>query len=187
MLATHGAHFLQADGLAHQLYAPGEPIYSAVVQQFGREILNLDGTINRMRLANLAFPGRIKELNAIVHPAVLAAQNRWMADVERADRDGIAIVEAALIIEAGAADDFDKIIVVTCGLEQKIERYADRARISLEEARTEVMRRSGAQLPDEEKARHADFVIDNSGTLDDLTKQVEVVWTELQTIARPLH
>jgi dephospho-CoA kinase len=187
LLASRGAHFLQADRLAHRLYAPGEPIYTAVVERFGRAILNPDGTVNRMRLANIAFPGRIKELNAIVHPAVVAAQNRWMAEVERADRAGVAVVEAALIIEAGAADDFDKIIVVTCGLEQKVERYAHRAKLSLDEARTEVTRRSGAQLPDEEKARRADYVVDNSGTLEDLTRKVEAIWAELQTIAQPLH
>ena len=81
MLAEHGAHYLQADTLAHQLYAPGEPTYLAVVERFGREILNCNGTIDRARLANAAFPDRIAELNAIVHPAVIAAQNRWMADV----------------------------------------------------------------------------------------------------------
>lgn len=187
MLAARGAHFLQADELAHQLYAPGEPVYSAVVEHFGPAILNPDRTINRMRLANAAFPGRIAELNAIVHPAVVAAQNCWMADVKRAGREGIAVVEAALIIEAGAASDFDKLIVVSCGLEKKIEHYAQRMKISPDEARPEVLRRSAAQLSDEEKASHADYVIENSGTLDDLTRQVEAIWTELQKIARPLH
>src|SRR5215472_8253223 len=105
MLAERGAHFLQADTLAHQLYAPGQPTYRAIVDHFGREILNDDRTINRHRLANLAFPDRIKELNAIVHPAVVEAQTNWMNGIERSDPDGIAIVEAALIIEAGAAGD----------------------------------------------------------------------------------
>ena len=81
MLAARGARFLQADTLAHRLYAPGEPAYHAVVERFGREILNCNGEINRTRLANAAFPDRIGELNAIVHPAVVAAQNRWMAEV----------------------------------------------------------------------------------------------------------
>ena len=124
MLAARGAHFLQADTLAHRLYAPGEPIYHAVVERFGREILNCDGTIDRKRLANAAFPDRVGELNAIVHPAVVAAQNRWMDEVAQSDPDGIAVIEAALIIEAGAAKDFDKLIVVTCDFEQKVARYA---------------------------------------------------------------
>src|SRR5271166_4424197 len=133
MLAERGAHFLKADTLAHQLYAPGEPTYGSVVKQFGSGILNPDGSINRSRLANAAFPGRIGELNAIVHPAVIAAQNRWMTDVAQNDPDGIAVVEAALILEAGAANDFDKLIVVTCTFEQKVARYAQRAKISLED------------------------------------------------------
>jgi dephospho-CoA kinase len=179
MLAGHGAHYLQADTLAHRLYSPGEPTYRAVVARFGRDILNVDGSINRQRLANLAFPTRIAELNAIVHPAVLEAQNRWMADVERNDPDGVAVVEAALIVEAGATKDFDRLIVVTCNLEQKIERYAQRAGISREEAHAEVQRRSAAQMPDDEKALRADYLIDNSGSLDDTARQVDAMWAKL--------
>jgi len=179
MLADRGAHFLQADTLAHQLYAPGEPTYRAIVDQFGREILNSDRTINRKQLANIVFPDRIKELNAIVHPAVIDAQNKWMSDIERTDPNGIAMVEAALIIEAGAAKDFDKLIVITCDLDKKIGRYAERARITLEEARSEVQRRSAAQLSDDEKAAHADFLIDNSGPLEDTAFYVDILWTRL--------
>ncbi len=181
MLAERGAHYLQADTLAHQLYQPGEPTYDAVIEHFGREILNPDGTINRRRLANAAFPHRIAELNAIVHPAVIEAQNQWMADVERAHPEGIAVVEAALIVEAGAAKDFDKLIVVTCDLDQKIARYAKRAKISLEEARAEVQRRSAAQMMDEEKASHGDYLIDNSGSFEETARQVDAVWAKLRT------
>jgi dephospho-CoA kinase len=187
LLAARGAHFLQADTLAHRLYEPGEPTYLVVVERFGREILNCDGTINRTRLANAAFPGRISELNDIVHPAVLEAQVRWMADVERSDPDGIAVVEAALILEAGAAKDFDKLVVVTCDLEQKVGRYAQRAKIALEAATADVARRSAAQLPDDEKAIRADFVIDNSGTLEATTRQVEALWIQLQNLAAHPH
>ena len=184
MLAARGAHYLQADTLAHQLYAPGQPVYRAMVEHFGLEILNPDGSINRPRLANAAFPARVAELNAIVHPAVIEAQNRWLEEVERSDPDGVAVVEAALIIEAGAAKDFDKLIVVTCDLEQKIERYANRAGISLDEARAEVLRRSAAQLSDDEKARHADFLIDNSGPVEDTRFYVDVLWTHLTEFSR---
>ena len=180
MLAEHGAHYLQADTLAHRLYEPGEPTYYAVVERFGHEILNTDGTINRGRLANAAFPDRISALNAIVHPAVIDAQNRWMSECERTDPTGIAIVEAALIVEAGAAKDFDKLIVVTCPLDQKIERYARRAKITSEDARAEVLRRNAAQLPDEQKVRHADYVIDNAGPIEETAQQVESIWAELR-------
>ncbi len=187
LLAARGAHFLQADTLAHRLYEPGEPVYRTVVERFGREILNCDGTIDRKRLANAAFPDRVAELNAIVHPAVLEAQFRWMTDCERGDPHGIAVIEAALILEAGAAKDFDKLIVVTCNVEQKIARYAQRAKCSLEDAKAEVLRRSAAQLPDEEKAARADFVIDNSGTLAATSRQVEALWTRLKDLAAHPH
>jgi dephospho-CoA kinase len=182
MLVKRGAHFLQADGLAHQLYAPGTATYDKVVRSFGREILNEDGAINRSKLANLVFPGRIDELNAIVHPEVVKRQNSWMAEVEQSDPHGIAVVEAALLIEAGADKDFDKVISVTCDFEQKVERFARRANVPLEVARAEVERRSAAQFSDEEKARRADYVVDNSGSAEDTERQVESIWRELQRI-----
>jgi dephospho-CoA kinase len=179
MLADRGARFLQADALAHQLYVPGQPTYRAIVDHFGRDIVNLDHTINRQRLADIVFPDRIKELNAIVHPAVIEAQNKWLQDMERTDPQAIAIVEAALIIEAGAAKDFDKLIVVTCDRDKKIARYAKRANISVEEAAAEVLRRSAAQLSDDDKASHADFLIDNSGPLEDTASYVDALWMRL--------
>ena len=134
-----------------------------------------------VKRGEMAFKrGRLNELNAIVHPAVIAAQTRWMAEVERDDPNGIAIVEAALLIEAGADKDFDKTIVVTCDLEHKVEHYAHRTGLSLEAARGEVERRSAAQFSDEVKARHADYVIENSGPIEDTERQVEEIWHELQ-------
>ena len=185
MLAERGAHYLQADTLAHQLYAPGEPTYHAVVEHFGRDILNPDGSINRGRLANVAFPHRIGELNAIVHPAVVEAQNRWMAELEGTDPKGVAVVEAALLVEAGAAGDFDKLVVVTCNLDQKVTRYAQRAGISVDNARAEVQRRSAAQFSDDEKARRADYLIDNSGSIAETARQVDEVWAKLRN--NPAH
>jgi dephospho-CoA kinase len=182
MLVKRGAHFLQADGLAHQLYAPGTATYDKVVRSFGREILDEDGTINRSKLADLVFPSRIGELNAIVHPEVVKRQNSWMGEVEQSDRHGIAVVEAALLIEAGADKDFGKVIVVTCDFEQKVERFARRANVPIEVARAEVERRSAAQFSDEEKARRADYIVDNSGSAEDMERQVERIWRELQRI-----
>jgi dephospho-CoA kinase len=182
MLVKRGAHFLQADGLAHQLYAPGTATYDKVVRNFGREILDEDGTINRSKLADLVFPSRIGELNAIVHPEVVKRQNSWMGEVEQSDRHGIAVVEAALLIEAGADKDFGKVIVVTCDFEQKVERFARRANVPIEVARAEVERRSAAQFSDEEKARRADYIVDNSGSAEDMERQVERIWRELQRI-----
>ncbi len=119
-------------------------------------------------------------MNAIVHPEVVRRQNRWMSEVEQSDPHGIAVVEAALLIEAGADEDFDKVIVVTCNFEQKVERFARRTGLSRDAARAEVERRSAAQFSDEEKARLADYVVDNSGSSQDAERQVEQIWHELR-------
>ena len=107
-----------------------------------------------------------------------------MNEVGRQERRAVAIVEAALILEAGAGDRFDRLIVVTCGAEQRAERFAARQKIDLESAREEVARRMAAQLPDEEKIKAADFVIDNAGSLDATRAQVREVWEKLRTEAQ---
>lgn len=185
MLVARGAHLIQADEIAHELRRPGEAVYREIVRHFGESILSTDGTIDRQKLAQAAFGGgRVKELNAIVHPAVIASQERWMEETGVRDPQGVAIVEAALILEAGVQGRFDKIIVVTCRPEQKVERFAARQKLSRAEARAEVERRSAAQLPDDQKARAADYVIDNSGDLATAERQVEAIWPELQRAAK---
>jgi len=189
MLVALGAHLVQADHIAHSLMNPGEEVYNEVVRHFGREILNPDGSVNRHKLAELAFgptgadqpSSRIADLNRIVHPAVIRSQEEWMHAVSLQDPGGIAIVEAALLIEAGAAERFDRLIVVTCTLEQRGERFARRQKVDLETARAEVARRMAAQLPDEKKVKAADYVVDNSGSLEQTQKQVQQIWNKLQT------
>lgn len=189
MFAARGAHVIQADRIAHELMQPGGPVYNQVVLHFGREILQPDGRINRQKLAEAAFgrasaggapPPRIEELNRIVHPAVIAAQEEWMADIQRRDPHAIAMVEAALILEAGVGHRFDKLIVVTCRREVRLQRFAHRLRLDAEAAGAEMERRMAAQMPDEEKARRADYVIDNSGSLADTERQVDTIMQELR-------
>ncbi len=181
MFAALGAHTLRADAVAHQLMTPGEPLYALIVAAFGKGILGLDGAIARPKLAAAAFPARIAELNAIVHPAVLAFEDRWMCEVGAIDPKAVAICEAALLIEAGGLVRYDKLIVVTCTLEQKILRFAERTGMSPEAARDEVQRRMAAQMPEEEKAKLADFVIDNSGSREDAAQQVSRIWHQLRS------
>jgi dephospho-CoA kinase len=189
MFVALGAHLVQADHIAHSLMEPGEPVYNEVVRHFGREILNPDGSVNRGKLAEMAFgpPGadkqssRIADLNRIVHPAVIRSQEEWMNAMGLQNPNGVAIVEAALLIEAGAAKRFDQLIVVTCGMEQRVERFARRQKVNLATARAEVARRMAAQLPDEEKVKAADYVIDNSGSVDHTREQVNQVWERLRT------
>jgi len=206
MFIALGARLVQADRIAHQLMLPGQPVYNEVVRHFGGGILNPDLSVNRKKLAEAAFgapsaadrsttptaglssgiqalptqASRIQELNRIVHPAVLRSQEEWMEEMGRQDPDAIAIVEAALIIEAGAAKTFDRLIVVTCSDEQRIARFAARQKLELDEARKEVERRMAAQLPEAEKIKAADYVIDNSGSLDQTREQVRKVWEKLR-------
>jgi dephospho-CoA kinase len=119
-------------------------------------------------------------LNAIVHPAVIRRQEEWMKEVGRRDPKAVAMVEAALILEAGAAERFDRLIVVTCETVQRIQRFASRMKISLDASRDEVARRMAAQLPDEEKLKAADYVIDNSSSLDATEAQVAEIWEILK-------
>lgn len=180
MFASLGAHTLRADTVAHGMMEPGEAVYERIVAAFGSEILAGDGTIARPKLAAAAFPDRIGELNAIVHPAVLAFEDDWMRRMGEADPEGVAICEAALLIEAGGRARFDRLIVVTCTLEQKIARYAMRTKMSTEAAAVEVQRRMASQMPEEEKAKLADFVIDNSGSRQQADQQVQEIWRELR-------
>jgi dephospho-CoA kinase len=186
MFVKRGARLIQSDAVSHALMQPGCTVYEEVVRRFGREILNADGSVNRSRLAAAAFgtPGgaspRIKELNEIVHPAVIAHEKEWMEEIGRRDPDAIVIVEAALILEAGVAGRFDRLMVVTCHPEQRILRFARRLGISEDAARAEVSRRMAAQISDEEKIKAADFVIDNSGSLDATEQQVQRVFAELR-------
>jgi dephospho-CoA kinase len=186
MFVKRGAHLIQSDAISHWLMEPGRPVYEEVVRRFGREILNPDGTVNRPRLAEVAFgtpggaPPRVKELNAIVHPAVIAHENEWMEEIGRRDPKAIAIVEAALILEASATGRFDRVVVVTCHPEQRVVRYARRLDISEDAARDEVTRRMAAQIADEEKIKAADFVIDNSGSIEATEQQVGRVFSTLR-------
>jgi dephospho-CoA kinase len=194
MFMALGAQLIQADQIAHQLMQPGQAVYEEVVQHFGAGILNPDGSVNRAKLAEAAFgtaaagPGgkqasRVQELNRIVHPAVIQDQENWMDAVGRRDPGAIAIVEAALILEAGVAERFDRLVVVTCRPDQRVQRWANRLKVDEETARREVTRRMAAQFPDEEKIKAADYVIDNSGSLDETKKQVLAIYSELKSAA----
>jgi dephospho-CoA kinase len=191
MLVGLGAHLVQADLIAHELMLPGQPVYNEVVRHFGGGILNPDLSVNRAKLAEAAFgsaassaaSSRIQELNRIVHPAVLRSQQEWMEEVGHQDPRAVAIVEAALIVEAGAARDFDRLIVVTCSDEQRVSRFAARHKLATEAARKEVERRMAAQLSEAEKVKAADYVIDNSGSLDHTREQAREVWKKLSAEA----
>jgi len=182
MFVDLGAHCIDADEIAHDLMRPGEAVYDEVVQKFGNEILNPDQSVNRAKVAELAFDKRrprIYELNRIMHPEVIKRYESWMEEIRRREPEAIAILEAALVLEAGLRRRFDRIVVVTCKPQQRIERWAQRFNLDQETAKTEVTRRMMAQAPDEAKIQAADYVIDNSGSVEETRNQVERVYETL--------
>lgn len=194
-----GAEVIEADELGRALMQPGQTVFSEIVRVFGFQVVAADGRLNRAKLAELAFAGgRLEELNAIVHPAVIAAQRTWMDGVFAPNPAAVAVVESALIFEVerdarargeseGVLADwrrrFDCVVVVTAPDELKIARYAAKVSSSAENraaAEADARSRLQRQIPDSEKARRADYVLENSGEMSALLAQVDALWPRLK-------
>jgi dephospho-CoA kinase len=179
-LAGYGCLLIQADEIGHAVMAPGGEAFQPVVQEFGREILSSDGSIDRRALAARAFadPARLACLNALVHPAVIRLENESIAAFGAAHPDGIAVVEAAILIETGSYSRFDKLILVVCTTEQQVERALRREGAS----ESDIRARIGRQMPLARKRKFADFVIDTSGEKEDTLRQTRAVYDVLRRI-----
>jgi dephospho-CoA kinase len=193
-----GAAVISADQLGRQLMQPGEPVYAAIVEAFGQGVVRGDGSLDRKALAELAFQhNQADRLNHIVHPAVIAAEEEWMRRVFAADAQRVAMVESALIFEAekwgtapGWVQRFDKIILVVVPDEVKIARFVARMMANdgpdgrrealIQDARA----RMAVQIPDQEKAGRCEYVIDNSGSIEETRQRVEAIYRELAQCAR---
>ncbi len=196
MFVALGVHLIEADSVGRGMMHPGQAVYAEIVRHFGERVVLEDGSLNRRELAELAFHhGRLEELNRIVHPPVVAAQEEWIRRVFAKDAKAIAMVESALIFEAdrggtvpGWRQRFDRIVVVTAPDEVKIERYVDRmlagGATDANALREDARARLATQMPDSEKTRLADEVIDNSGTLDETRRAVGEVFGRLHAAAR---
>ena len=210
MLRELGAQVIEADALGRALMEPGQPVYAAIVEHFGPQVVSPDGHLNRARLAELAFrDGRVEELNAIVHRPVIEAQHKWMDEVFARDPSAVAVLESALIFEVvrdasargekeGVLADWrrriDRIIVVTAPDRLKVSRYTSRVLAATygrglgtpgspqtgESIEHDARQRLLCQVPDAEKAAQADYVIDNSGDISALRVQVEALWPRLK-------
>ncbi|KAA6455901.1 dephospho-CoA kinase [Acidobacteria bacterium AB60] len=196
-----GAYVVEADQLGRELMRPGHAVYEKIVQQFGNEVVCPDGELNRARLAELAFTGgRLNELNAIVHPAVISAQQHWMDEVFARDTGAIAVVESALIFEVerdarergeseGVLADwrrrFDCIVLLTAPDETKIERFVNRVGsdpAKRDAAVADARLRLSRQMRDAEKAARADFVIENTLDREHLRREVGAIWKQLRAL-----
>jgi dephospho-CoA kinase len=192
-----GAHVIEADEIGRELMQPGQQVFADIVRAFGSEVLNSDGTLNRRLLADLAFHHkRLAELNRIVHPAVIAAQQKWAERIFAEQPSAVAIVESALIFEAdqqgtipGWRQRFDRIVLVTAPVELRISRYLERRlqqpnASPRAEIESDARSRLAAQMPDSEKIPLSDYVIVNDGSLDETRRRAEAVYAELAAAAR---
>lgn len=206
VMAEGGAHVFSSDELGRTLMQPGQPVYKEIVACFGAQVVSADGQLDRRALAAQAFEhGRLAELNAIVHPAVFRAQEEAMLRLAALDPHAIAVIESALIFEAGGLSRsiqpgsgsytensaqawrqrFDQIILVTAPDDLKIARYVARtappgADAAVREALAgDAQRRLAAQIPDAEKAPFCDFIIENTSTLVLLRRRVQAVLAAL--------
>ena len=178
MFADLSCDVLDADSITRSLFAPGQPVNRAVVEAFGPTVVAPDGSINRAVLGELIFHDSAlrEKLNSIVHPAIIQRQAAWGQEVAAQDPRAIAIVEAALMVEVGTYRNYDKLIVVTCSPEIQRLRIKERSDLTDEQIESRI----ASQMPLDEKAKYADFVVDNSGTLENTRRQVEAVLEQLR-------
>ena len=171
MFRELGVPVIDADMIAREVVAPGSRALEAIVDAFGEEILTDEKSLNRARLGEIVFSdlSKKKVLEGILHPEIIAEQDRRLKDLEREGRTPVAIVDAAVMIESGSWKRFDSLVVVDCEESQQISRLRLRNGMNEDEA----VRRVNAQMPLSEKVKYADHVIDNRGSIDDTRKQVE--------------
>lgn len=182
VLSSLGCFIISADDLGHQVLEPGGEAYQPAIDLLGPEILNPDKTIDRRAVGAQVFkdPALLQKLNAIVHPAVRAKAKALAGGHFRDHPDGIAVVEAAILIETGSYKDYDRLIVATCRPEQQIERAMARDGLT----RDEVLARMSRQIPLQEKVKYADYVIDTSGAREDTAAQTRKVYEALRSEAQ---
>jgi dephospho-CoA kinase len=180
-LARLGCHVIHADLLGHAVLQPGGAAYAPVIEAFGPEIVTAASEIDRRKLGSLVFerPELLEKLNSFVHPAVIKLEEEMMRNFETQDPHGIAVIEAAILIEIGRDRIFDRLILAACDEETQIARGMKRDHLT----REEVLARLARQLPLAEKKRHAHYVVDTSGEKQQTKQQVETIFADLKRLA----
>lgn len=181
ILRDLGCHTIDADLIAREVVMPGTAGLQAVVDQFGPVVLTSDKTLDRQKLGAIVFGDERKRalLNSILHPLIIAAQDDVIQKLDRDDPKGIVIIDAALMIESGGYRRLDKLIVVHCAPEIQLQRLMKRDGLSREAAEARI----AAQMPQEEKKKFADFLIDTSGSFNETRAQVEGIYNQLRELA----
>lgn len=193
MLGEMGAEVVSSDDLARGMMRPGEAVYDAIVVRFGAAVVGADGELDRAVLARVAFAdGRVEELNAIVHPAVIARGAEIAGELAVRRPEAVLVVESALLFETryggegGWRQRFDRVVLVVAPEAVRVERFAERAGAGGDAGalRAEARRRIARQLPDEVKTAWADWVVANDGSREDLRGRVEALWRVMEAEAR---
>lgn len=182
ILANLGCKVIRADDLGHAVLAPGGEAFEPVLQHFGSGILNSRGEIDRPKLAAEVFsnPDRLQLLNSLVHPAVFRLENEFAAAAAAADPEAIVVVEAAILIETGNQNRYDRLIVVVCSEAQQVERAMRREGAVPGDVEARLKR----QMPLNEKRKYADYIIDTSGSKQDTMEQTRRVYTALRSTGK---
>ena len=182
VLGELGCHVIDADRVAREVVAPGTEGLRRVVEAFGLKVLTPEGALDRKALGGIVFAdAKLRELlNSILHPLIIAAQDERLREFERADPEGVAVVDAALMIESGGYKRFDKLIVVHCRPEIQRRRLIERDGLSAESAEQRI----AAQMPQGEKLRYANFRIDTSHGFEDTRRRTEEVYAALRALAK---
>ncbi|MFQ5693438.1 MAG: dephospho-CoA kinase [Nitrospinota bacterium] len=181
MFRRLGAHVIDADAVARRVVEPGRPALREVVEAFGEGVLGPDGSLDRPALGKIVFSdsGARARLNAIVHPRIWEEEDRLFRLLEQEDPEGIVILDAAVLIEAGGAHRMDLLVVLDVDEEEQLRRLVERGM-----CREDALARVRAQMPTPQKAALADYVIDTRGSLSATRRRVESVWRELLSKAR---
>jgi dephospho-CoA kinase len=177
--ADMGCRVVKADEIGHRVLEPQGEAYRGVVEEFGRDVLDANDAIDRRVLAARVFghPERLAKLNALVHPPVRVRIEKLVAEFAEREPNGIAIIEAAILIETGSYRGYDRLILVVCSEDQQIQRAMARDHLT----REEVVDRLSRQMPLAEKVKYADYVIDTSGTKESTIQQTREVYASLRS------
>jgi dephospho-CoA kinase len=183
LLSERGATIIDADVLARRTVDPGAPAHAAIVARWGKSVLSADGTVDREALRHLVFgnPAELEALNSIVHPHVRALRDE-LVEQARARGDQIVVCDIPLLFERGMVDDFDRIVLVDAPRDLRLERLVRERKLS----HADAMEMIAAQMPSELKRARANYVIDNTSTLQALAQQVEEIWGALQRDAQTI-
>ena len=183
LLAEKGAIPINADEIGHQLLKADSPVISELVDAFGQEILEESGDVSRKKLGAIVFKDKSarERLNTTLHPLIIQRSRTLARQLVMENPSCVVLLDAPLLIEAGAYNSVDLIVVVTASPETQLQRILERSQVQNRPlSETEAQARIDAQMPVKEKVKYADVVIENEGTLDELNKQVDALWEKFQ-------